>query len=564
LKKALLETSLIVLILCGIVLTCGSSFGSAQTSAIYGNSGGAPYISSVSPIADVNLQIITIVGGGFGNVAPQMQSLGDGSSDTIDGGSTPSMQVRDNSLINGWIAGYQGNGVGIILVSWSDTKIVLGGFGQALSTTGQGEWNLLPGDPMQILVKVLGQVASYSTSVLGSLPIASNNGTTPIISSVSQISTSIVQKIVITGSGFGNIQPQTMNLGDDSIDTVGSGSTPVIQVHNDGWYGWEAGTQDGPSTGADSIGVILDSWSDTQIVLGGFGSALNDGNGQWQLLAGDPIRIVVMTTAGVAIYQTKVAGNSGMTSNFAPPPQQPKLAVSCESFTSLVNFRVEINGNLTQSGVGIIDAPIMLTYSVTGGGSWLNLTTVDTDSGGNFLAEWLPSVTGNFAINATYAGNATLAGTCTVVSFAVIPYNSEDSQDVFSVASNSTITDLAFNSTSGQLSFTVTGQSGTRGYADVYIAKSLVNDTSTIKAFIDGDAATFTISSTEDSWILRFNYHHSTHEVTIDLNAPNTNAPLNATRLLQGVAIGGIISASVILALFAFLTKGRKKSQINS
>ena len=338
----------------------------------------------------------------------------------------------------------------------------------------------------------------------------------------------------------------------------------MIQVHNDGWYGWEAGTQDGPSTGADSIGVILDSWSDTQIVLGGFGPALNDGNGQWQLLPGDPIRIIVMTTTGVAIYQTKVAGNSGMTSNFASPPQEPKIAVSCQSFTNLASFRVEINGNLTQSGGGIPDAPIMLAYSVTGGGSWVNLTTVDTNSGGSFLAEWLPSVTGNFVINATYAGNATLAATSTVVSFAVIPYTSQQYQDVFSVTSNSTVTNLAFNSTSGQLSFTVSRTNGTRGYADVYIAKALVNDTSTIKAFIDGDAATFTISSTEDSWILHFNYHHSTHQVTIDLNAPNTNGALTSSKLLQGVAIGAVISVSVILALFLFLRKSRKRSRIDS
>ena len=206
-KKALLETSLIILILCGMLLTDGSRLGSAQTAT---SSGAAPYISSVSPIADVNLQTITISGAGFGNVSPQTQSLGDGSVDTIDGGSTPSMQVRDNSLIAGWTAGYQGNGVGIVLVSWSDTKIVLGGFGSSLSTTGQGAWNLMPGDPIQILVKVSGQVASYSTSVLGLSISTTSNNAGPTISSVSQISTSIVQKIVIKGSGFGNIQPQTI------------------------------------------------------------------------------------------------------------------------------------------------------------------------------------------------------------------------------------------------------------------------------------------------------------------------------------------------------------------
>ena len=122
-----------------------------------GSTGVPPVISSVSTIADTLLQTITIQGSGFGNIAPQTTSLGDGSVDTIDGGVTPSMQIRDNSLINGWTAGYDGNAIGVILVSWSDTKIVLGGFGTALSTTGRGEWNLMPGDPIEILLRFRGK-----------------------------------------------------------------------------------------------------------------------------------------------------------------------------------------------------------------------------------------------------------------------------------------------------------------------------------------------------------------------------------------------------------------------
>ena len=92
-------------------------------------------------------------------------------------------------------------------------------------------------------------MTSYNTVVLGSPENTNdtNNGSAPVISSVSPISTDVSQTIVIKGSGFGNTQPQTMSLGDGSIDTVGGGSTPVIQIHDDGWCGWEAGTQDGPT-----------------------------------------------------------------------------------------------------------------------------------------------------------------------------------------------------------------------------------------------------------------------------------------------------------------------------
>jgi len=459
-----------------------------------------PEISSVSAIADVLLQTITIRGSGFGNVLPQTQSLGDGSVVTIDGETTPAMQVRDNCLIDGWTAGLQGNGIGIILVSWSDTKIVLGGFGSELSTNGQGRWNMMPGDPIQILIKVEGRVASYGTSVLGS-PANPNtsSGSAPHISSVTPISTSAVQKIVIKGTGFGNAQPQTMSLGDGSVDTVGGGSTPVIQVHDDGWDGWEAGTQDGPNTAWDLVGVIIDSWSNNEIVLGGFGSALSTMSNQYQLLAGDPMRIVVMTSGGVAQYDTTVAGGSRTWSNFSAQSSTTQLLVSCQSSTSISNFRVMINGSLTYNGIGISGAPIILSYSTNEGSSWQGLTTVDTDSNGNFLAEWLPSVTGSFLINATYAGSPIYPGTSTVVSLVIAPYSYENAQDVFSVESNSTVSDLAFNSTSGHLSFTVSGPSGTTGYANVYISKSLVNGTSNIKAYIDGNAVSYRATSTADS-----------------------------------------------------------------
>ncbi|MGD0644019.1 MAG: hypothetical protein ABSA75_03845 [Candidatus Bathyarchaeia archaeon] len=337
-----------------------------------GSTGVPPEISSVSPISDTLLQTITIQGSGFGNVAPQTASLGDGSVDTIDGSNTPSMQIRDNSLTKGWTSGYDGNGIGVILVSWSDTKIVLGGFGSALSTTDQGEWNLMPGDPIQILVKVSGAVASHSTYVSGSQEKTSgtNNGPAPTISSVSPISTDASQAIVIQGSGFGNIQPQTMSLGDGSIDTVGGGNTPVIQIHDDGWCGWEAGTQDGPTTGADSIGVILVSWSDTKIVLGGFGSALGM-NGQWSISPGDPMRIVVLTSGGVAEYETSVTGTSNSTYSSAnsPMPSTPDLEVSCQSSTTLANFQVEISGSLIANGQGVPFAPIQLSYSINDGKS---------------------------------------------------------------------------------------------------------------------------------------------------------------------------------------------------
>ena len=90
-------------------------------------------------------------------------------------------------------------------------------------------------------------------------------------------------------------------------------------------------------------------------------------------------------------------------------------------------------------------------------------------------------------------------------------------QTVFSVDSNSTVTNLAFDSYSNELSFSVAGETGTAGYVDACIGKNLVENVSTIHAFIDGTEAAYTVSEIGNSWILHFTYHHSSHNIKFDL-----------------------------------------------
>ncbi len=96
------------------------------------------------------------------------------------------------------------------------------------------------------------------------------------------------------------------------------------------------------------------------------------------------------------------------------------------------------------------------------------------------------------------------------------------SLNMFALESNSTVTAFAFNSTSYELSFYVTGESGTTGYAKITIAKTLLSDAQNLKVSLDGKQLNYILAQTEDSWILKFNYHHSTHQVSILL--PKTAA----------------------------------------
>jgi hypothetical protein len=88
-------------------------------------------------------------------------------------------------------------------------------------------------------------------------------------------------------------------------------------------------------------------------------------------------------------------------------------------------------------------------------------------------------------------------------------------QSYFFIESNSTVSELFFNSTSSELSFTVNGTSGTAGYVKVTIAKSLISNVQNVKAYLDGNQLEVAITSNEDSWQLSFTYMHSNHLVKI-------------------------------------------------
>ena len=48
---------------------------------------------------------------------------------------------------------------------------------------------------------------------------------------------------------------------------------------------------------------------------------------------------------------------------------------------------------------------MQLSDSVTNGATWQDLTYVNTDNNGSFTCVWIPSVSGNYAIEATWSGD---------------------------------------------------------------------------------------------------------------------------------------------------------------
>jgi regulation of enolase protein 1 (concanavalin A-like superfamily) len=242
-----------------------------------------------------------------------------------------------------------------------------------------------------------------------------------------------------------------------------------------------------------------------------------------------------------------------------PTPTQsskpiPVLDISSKSSTSYSGFNVEIKGKLSFNEEALANAPVLISYSVTGGKSWQDLTLTYTGSDGGYSAEWRPSVTGNYLVKAIYEGNDDYSETSVIENLAVTSYAEEN---VFSVGTNSTISNLFFNSTNKELSFSVTGPADTSGYANVYIAKGLIQDVSGVTIYMDGKKLDYSAISIEDSWLLHFTYQHSTHNVAVSLGS-STGLAETLEIWVVYVVIGLILVIIIGLVVFLKLRKNKK------
>lgn len=219
------------------------------------------------------------------------------------------------------------------------------------------------------------------------------------------------------------------------------------------------------------------------------------------------------------------------------------LSISTSAPSTFIGFNVGINGTLTDAatGDGLENQTVLLYYTFPGAYSWFPITSAVTDRLGRFYVQWIPSATGAFTVIAQWSGNASIVGSTSSVALNTMPY---ENQYVFTVESNSTVSALVFNSTSSELSFAVGGQSGTKGYARVTVAKSLVGDVTDIKIYLDGNELPYSVASIDDSWLLTFSYAHSIHNVSVSLNAKAVPELDLATMLLL------ITTTSMAIAIF--------------
>jgi hypothetical protein len=302
--------------------------------------GGVPTITSVSAVTATQTQTISITGTGFGTKAAY-------------NGDSSYIYFNDDTTATSWQAGYTGNGTTMNITSWTDTQIVIAGFG---GDYGMGVGYLSTGDTFLIGVfnaqtgtasaactnGVVGagatvcesQVATPSFSVGGgdysgtqsvtlstATPGASiyytingrpTTSSTPYTGAISVSSSETIEAIAVA-TGYANSEWGIAAYSINGVPTI-SKVTAVLAAKNQTFviYGMGFGTKaayfgdssyiyfsDASSarswqSGYTGNGITLDitSWTDTQIVIAGFGGVYG-AQSSVQLDTGDPFVVGV-------------------------------------------------------------------------------------------------------------------------------------------------------------------------------------------------------------------------------------------------------------------------------
>jgi len=236
------------------------------------------------------------------------------------------------------------------------------------------------------------------------------------------------------------------------------------------------------------------------------------------------------------------------------------------------SFTVETDKHLYKSGddvkiegsiwSGLITelggANLILIQVLDNNGTIVNEGKAQINGDGQYNTEFtLPNnaKNGAYTINAKIDVGADLVGSLTLkaqgnlqssAKFVVVSPNAfavkaEGKDFDVNLASNSDVSNLQFDAQAKKISFTVSGETGTKGTTDITIPKSLLSGNFSV--MIDGQvmsqADVIETANTQDETTLEINYHHSTH--TIDIVETNAVPEFPTSLLVLAAAIGLLV-----------------------
>ena len=120
--------------------------------------------------------------------------------------------------------------------------------------------------------------------------------------------------------------------------------------------------------------------------------------------------------------------------------------------------------------------------------------------------------------------------------------NGQEKSYPIQIASNSTVSNVSLDVSQKKLTFTVEGQSGTHGVTQITIPKEMLGGN--LQVLIDGvavsDSDVIVAGDNSTETTLELNYHHSTHEVTIEGTNVVPEFPISTVLLTTGI-VGAIV-----------------------
>jgi hypothetical protein len=247
-------------------------------------------------------------------------------------------------------------------------------------------------------------------------------------------------------------------------------------------------------------------------------------------------------------------------------PKPVNLSLSTNAESTELGYILDLNGALTTlEDKPLAGKQVILSSMIPGTAAWTPFSSVTTNGNGDFSASWIPTATGNFMVKAEWEGDENYSAAYDIKNVSVLRGSEEN---VFMAESNSTLSSLSLNSTSNEISFTVSGPSGTTGYVRFLLSKSLLNDPADVKVYKDGVLTNCTVTSVDDQTILYIVYSHSSHEMRISLpeyaEAGGSENSGSAVSTILLYVFGGIVIAAVIalpLLVVALLRKPKSTQQ---
>jgi hypothetical protein len=233
------------------------------------------------------------------------------------------------------------------------------------------------------------------------------------------------------------------------------------------------------------------------------------------------------------------------------PLKTSSISIVTDAESAPIGYTIKANGQLMdENGEPLSERTVFLSYAIPGLPNWNIFSSVKTSQDGSYSAAWLPTGTGNFMMKASWNGDESYKGAEVTKNISV---TQNEVNSLFYAESNSTLSSLYFNSTSSEISFTVSGSPDTTGYVRFLISKTVITDATAIQVYMDGQQISCNVSSLNNSWELYFSYHHSIHDVVINVPKPETtpsNLPPTQSAGSQNVALFNLDWVKVAILVF--------------